>query len=70
MNDSGSGYQLTSGEDELGRLELQDAALAPSTRMIFATAGFRPGMRVQHIPRHSGKDRRVPTGNRTRQIHV
>jgi len=50
MNDSGSGYQLTSGEDELGRLELQGAALAPSTRMIFATAGFRPGMRVPAHP--------------------
>jgi hypothetical protein len=33
MGDSGSGYQLGSGEDDL---ELQGAALAPATRMIFA----------------------------------
>ena len=39
MGDSDSDY-------EMARLELQGRALAPATRMIFATAGIRPGMRV------------------------
>jgi SAM-dependent methyltransferase len=34
------------GEDEVARLEIQGRALAPATRMIFAEAGIRPGMRV------------------------
>lgn len=46
MDDSGSGYALGSGEDELTRLELQGTALAPATRMIFAAAGLGRGMRV------------------------
>jgi SAM-dependent methyltransferase len=48
MGDSDSGYQFGSGigEDEVARLELQGAALAPATRMILAEAGIRPGMRV------------------------
>jgi SAM-dependent methyltransferase len=48
MGDSDSGYQFGSGigEDEVARLEVQGAALAPATRMIFAEAGIRPGMRV------------------------
>jgi cyclopropane fatty-acyl-phospholipid synthase-like methyltransferase len=46
MTDGDSGYQFGSGEDELGRLELQGRALAPATRMIFGAAGIRPGMRV------------------------
>jgi len=48
MGDSDSGYQFGSGigEDELARLEAQGAAMAPATRMIFAQAGIRPGMRV------------------------
>jgi SAM-dependent methyltransferase len=48
MGDSDSGYQFGSGigEDEVARLEIQGAALAPATRMIFAEAGIRPGMRV------------------------
>jgi SAM-dependent methyltransferase len=48
MGDSDSGYQFGSGigEDEVGRLEIQGSALAPATRMIFAEAGIRPGMRV------------------------
>jgi SAM-dependent methyltransferase len=46
MTDSDSGYELGSAEDELARLELQGRALAPTTRMIFAAAGLRPGMRV------------------------
>ena len=46
MGDSDSGYELGSGGAELERLELQGRALAPATRMIFAEAGIRPGMRV------------------------
>ncbi len=46
MGDSDSGYELGSGDEELARLELQGRALAPATRMIFAEAGIRPGMRV------------------------
>ena len=48
MGDSDSGYQFGSGigEDEVARLEVQGAALVPATRMIFAEAGIRPGMRV------------------------
>ncbi len=48
MGESNSGYQFGSGigEDEVARLEVQGAALAPATRMIFAEAGIRPGMRV------------------------
>ena len=46
MSDNDSGYQFGSAEDELARLELQGRALAPATRMIFAAAGIRAGMRV------------------------
>jgi SAM-dependent methyltransferase len=48
MGDSDSGYQFGTGigEEELDRLEAQGAAIAPATRMIFAEAGIRPGMRV------------------------
>ena len=46
IGDGDSGYPFGSGEDELARLELQGRALAPATRMIFQTAGIRPGMRV------------------------
>ena len=48
MGDSDPAYQYGSGigEDELARLEAQGAAMAPATRMIFAQAGIRPGMRV------------------------
>lgn len=48
MGESDSGYQFGSGigEDEVARLEIQGGALAPATRMIFAEAGIRPGMRV------------------------
>ena len=48
MGDSDSGYQfgLGIGDEELARLEAQGAALVPATRMIFAEAGIRPGMRV------------------------
>jgi SAM-dependent methyltransferase len=41
-----SDYQFGSDEDELARLEVQGRGLAPATRMIFAEAGIRPGMRV------------------------
>jgi cyclopropane fatty-acyl-phospholipid synthase-like methyltransferase len=48
MGDSDSGYEFGTGigEEELNRLEAQGAAIAPATRMIFAEAGIRPGMRV------------------------
>ena len=48
MGDSDSGYQFGTGigDEELDRLEAQGAAIAPATRMIFAEAGIRPGMRV------------------------
>jgi SAM-dependent methyltransferase len=48
MGDSDSGYQFGTGigEDEVARLEAQGTAVAPATRMIFAEAGIRPGMRV------------------------
>ena len=48
MGEGDSGYQFGSGigADEVARLEIQGAALAPATRMIFAEAGIRPGMRV------------------------
>jgi SAM-dependent methyltransferase len=48
MDEGDPGYQFGSGigEDEIARLELQGAALAPATRMILAEAGIRPGMRV------------------------
>jgi len=48
MGDSDSGYQFGTGigADEVARLEAQGAALVPATRMIFAEAGIRPGMRV------------------------
>jgi SAM-dependent methyltransferase len=48
MSASESGYQFGSGigEEELARLEAQGQASAPATRMIFAEAGIRPGMRV------------------------
>jgi len=47
MGDSDTGYQLGTGigEDEVTRLEAQGRAI-PATRMIFAEAGIRPGMRV------------------------
>lgn len=46
MSEGGFGYELGSADEELARLELQGSALAPATRMIFAEAGVRPGMRV------------------------
>ena len=46
MGDGDSGYELGSGEDELARLEVQGRVVAPATRMIFAAAGIRSGMRV------------------------
>jgi predicted O-methyltransferase YrrM len=45
MLDNHSGYQFASS-DELARLESQGRALGLATRMIFAAAGIRPGMRV------------------------
>ena len=46
MGDSDSDYEFGSGDDELARLEVQGRVLAPATRMLFAAAGIRPGMRV------------------------
>ncbi|HLN69452.1 MAG TPA: class I SAM-dependent methyltransferase [Streptosporangiaceae bacterium] len=46
MGGSDSDYEFGSGEDELTRLEHQGRALAAATRMIFAAAGIRAGMRV------------------------
>lgn len=46
MGDGDSGYEFGSGDDELDRLEVQGGVLAPATRMIFAAAGIRAGMRV------------------------
>src|SRR5215469_16003467 len=48
MGDSDSGYRMGTGtgEDEVARFEAQGRAIAPATRMIFAEAGIRPGMRV------------------------
>ena len=46
MGDSGNCYELGSGKGELARLEIQGKAVAPATRMIFAAAGIRAGMRV------------------------
>src|ERR1700742_4595671 len=48
MVDGNPGYQYGSGvgDDELARLEAQGLAMAAATRMIFAHAGIRPGMRV------------------------
>ncbi len=48
MGESDSGYEFGSGEDELARLEVQGKALAPATRVIFAAAGIRAGMRGRH----------------------
>lgn len=46
MGDSDSDYEFGSGDDELARLEVQGKVLAPATRMFFAAAGIRAGMRV------------------------
>jgi len=48
MGESDSGYQFGTGigAEEVARLEVQGAALAPATRMILTEAGIRPGMRV------------------------
>ena len=48
MSDSDTGYRFGTGigDDEIVRLEAGGAALARATRMIFAEAGIRPGMRV------------------------
>ena len=56
MGGSDSGYQLGTGigEGEVTRLEAQGAAIAPATRMIFAEAGIRPGMRVLDLGSGAG----------------
>ena len=44
--DATYGFGSGIGDDEVARLEAQDALVAQATRMIFAEAGLRPGMRV------------------------
>jgi ubiquinone/menaquinone biosynthesis C-methylase UbiE len=44
--DATYGFGRGIGEDEVARLEVQGASQAQATRMIFAEAGIRPGMRV------------------------
>jgi hypothetical protein len=46
MGDTGSDYEFGSADDELARLDVEGRVLAPATRMIFAAAGMRAGMRV------------------------
>ncbi len=48
MSDSDASYAFGSGigEDEVARLEIQGALLAPGTRIVFTEAGIRHGMRV------------------------
>jgi ubiquinone/menaquinone biosynthesis C-methylase UbiE len=48
MSDSAAGYRFGTGfgEDEIVRLEAMGSFNAPRTRMMFAEAGIRPGMRV------------------------
>jgi SAM-dependent methyltransferase len=64
MDDGDSGYQFGSGigDDEVARLELQGSALAPATRMIFAEAGIRPGMRVLDLGCGAGDGAFVAAG--------
>jgi SAM-dependent methyltransferase len=47
-NDSDNSYRFGTGigDDEIKRLEVQGTVTAPATRIIFAEAGIRPGMRV------------------------
>jgi hypothetical protein len=62
MGDGDSGYRFGTGigEDEVARLEIQGSALAPATRMIFAEAGIRPGMRVLDLVKNSSRSTGVP----------
>jgi len=46
MGGRDSDYPLGSGDEELARLKLQGRLLGPATRMIFAAAGIRSGMRL------------------------
>jgi ubiquinone/menaquinone biosynthesis C-methylase UbiE len=50
------------GEDEIARLELQDKVTAPPTRMIFAEAGIRPGMKVLDLGCGTGNATFVAAG--------
>jgi SAM-dependent methyltransferase len=64
MADSGTGYRFGSGigDDEVARLEVQGAAIAPATRMILAEAGLRPGMRVLDLGCGAGDSTFVVAG--------
>jgi ubiquinone/menaquinone biosynthesis C-methylase UbiE len=48
MSDSDAGYRFGTGfgDDEIARLEAQGRVNVPGTRMAWAEAGIRPGMRV------------------------
>ena len=72
MSDNDASYQFGSGigDDEVARLEVQGAAYAQATRMIFAEASIRPGMRVLDLgcggqatgpgPNARGEPRQLP----------
>jgi ubiquinone/menaquinone biosynthesis C-methylase UbiE len=57
-------YRFGSGisEDEIARLELMGKVEAPATRMIFAEAGLRPGMRVLDLGCGAGDSAFVAAG--------
>jgi SAM-dependent methyltransferase len=52
--DATYGFGSGIGEAEMIRLEVQGAAIARATRMIFAEAGIRPGMRVLDLGSGAG----------------
>jgi SAM-dependent methyltransferase len=54
MGSEETGYPLGNDAAELERLDLQGRVLAPATRMILATAGVRPGMRVLDLGSGAG----------------
>jgi ubiquinone/menaquinone biosynthesis C-methylase UbiE len=52
--DATYGFGSGIGDDEMTRLEVQGAATAQATRMIFIEAGIRPGMRVLDLGSGAG----------------
>src|SRR6516162_261500 len=52
--DATYGFGSGIGDDEMARLEVQGAATAQATRMIFIEAGIRPGMRVLDLGSGAG----------------
>jgi cyclopropane fatty-acyl-phospholipid synthase-like methyltransferase len=67
MSDNDANYQFGSdiGDDEVARLEVQGAAYAQATRMIFAEANIRPGMRVLDLGCGAGPQARHERARRT-----